>query len=1288
MPQSPFNNSNLFSNHYLEKLLQATHEWKDETGLAKAFAEIKEAYNKKAKVLEKYNEAQLEENFIKPVLKILWHSSFGVQGKVLKKDKTPDYAFFPDQESLDEADASLGVEDYYKRAVAVGDAKAWKVSLDKSRKGMVTFEMHNPSYQIDVYLRETPPKWGILTNGKLWRLYHESTSYKMDEFYEVDLPDLLQAGDLERFKYFYLFFRREAFPQVVDGDCFLDRIREGSSIYAQEIGEDLKENVYKAMKILAEGFLTDSSNHLVRSNESIREVQDNALRLLYRLLFLFYAESRDLLDANNKYYYELSLQRLKSEIAVRLDRGDHLLSVRYSYWDALQGLFSLINDGSESRGISKDEFYIPAYNGGLFDPEKNPFLEDKKIGDTYLARALDLLARSQDPKKGFVDYSSLDIRHLGSIYEGLLEYRLKVAAKEMVVVKEKGKEVWLVSEEAGNRKVLDTIPIGGLYLATDKGERKATGSYYTPDYIVKYIVKNTVEPLVERKREEWLGSNRPFAEYVLSIKVLDPAMGSGHFLVEATDQLARWLVQAWATARPEDVESKEVAEQDIHWARREVVRNCIYGVDLNPMAVELAKLSLWLKTVASNKPLSFLDHHLRCGNSLIGAELDKLVVLPNAKAEEQPPLWKFVLKQHTDVLLKKYSLIASLPDDSLQMVKWKEERFREIQGSELSRRLRELANVWLSTYFRNKVDDDDYYEMQNHLSPEKFPEWEGFRGKEWFIRAQELAAEKRFLHWEMEFPEAFNGLGNPGFDVVVGNPPYDELSEEAWGRTIDEIYYLENTSYMTPALGYRNNLYRLFITKSLKLLVDDGWHSFIVPMSLLADRFTLNLRKYLLENIKMMLIERFPQKDDPHNRVFLDAKLPTCLYISQKELPSSTKVFIRTHPGREIKNDSPSYSAFQSDFSKFDRENLSIPGLAQPSWNIIIKLATDSMFSPLGNFVKTFRGELMINYQFDPYLVKRDEGEEIIRGSHIAKYELVEPKQGEPLYFNRGKYLSEHPNSEAARHHLKSRVVYQRYAAINNFRRLIAAMLPQNLFCSHTVGYLADVHKDYNKEFFLCLFNSKLLDWRFNLTSTNNNINGYEVEALPIRRIFFTTLASERSNLVEELKALYQSGQFDEILCRVESCLPKDAECQFITEQEKSDVVHDLLAFLAEQMLYMNKRKQHEIKGFLDWLEGYIGAKVEDLTPKTKVQEYYNSSYDSFQEVMKKNRKKLKIDPTRREPAEALKVEFEASVGKVNPLRDRIAQTDRLIDQIIYKLYGLTEEEIKIVEYGGLNESQ
>jgi len=150
----------------------------------------------------------------------------------------------------------------------------------------------------------------------------------------------------------------------------------------------------------------------------------------------------------------------------------------------------------------------------------------------------------------------------------------------------------------------------------------------------------------------------------------------------------------------------------------------------------------------------------------------------------------------------------------------------------------------------------------------------------------------------------------------------------------------------------------------------------------------------------------------------------------------------------------------------------------------------------------------------------------------------------------------------------------------------------------------------------------------------------------------------------------------------VQACLPKDEAGSFIADREKSDVVHDLLAFLAERMLEMNKQKQQEIRGFLGWLEGFVGAKVEDLTPKTKLQGYYEHDYESFLAVLKKNRRKLAVDPARREPGEALRSEFEGSLAKPLQLLERIRRTDELIDAVVYRLYGLTEEEIGIVEGG------
>ncbi|MGV8174381.1 MAG: hypothetical protein ACP5OU_01620 [Methanothrix sp.] len=176
-----------------------------------------------------------------------------------------------------------------------------------------------------------------------------------------------------------------------------------------------------------------------------------------------------------------------------------------------------------------------------------------------------------------------------------------------------------------------------------------------------------------------------------------------------------------------------------------------------------------------------------------------------------------------------------------------------------------------------------------------------------------------------------------------------------------------------------------------------------------------------------------------------------------------------------------------------------------------------------------------------------------------------------------------------------------------------------------------------------------------------------------------TTLSWGCRPLTPELKALYADGKESEILAAVDACLPKDDAGNFLAEGERSDVVHDLLAFLAKRMLEMNKEMQLEIRGFLGWLEGYL-AKVEDLITKTKLQSYYEHDFESFQGVLKKNRKKLAVDPARREPGEALKSEFDKSLGKLLLLLERIRWTDGLIDAIVYKLYALTEEEIGIVE--------
>ena len=188
------------------------------------------------------------------------------------------------------------------------------------------------------------------------------------------------------------------------------------------------------------------------------------------------------------------------------------------------------------------------------------------------------------------------------------------------------------------------------------------------------------------------------------------------------------------------------------------------------------------------------------------------------------------------------------------------------------------------------------------------------------------------------------------------------------------------------------------------------------------------------------------------------------------------------------------------------------------------------------------------------------------------------------------------------------------------------------------------------------------------------------LEKLPIRIISFTTPSEERTPLVESLKSKYNANGFDKIIQLVEECLPRDTEGNFLTDEEKSDVVHDLLAYLAERMIEMNKEKNKEMKGFLEWFEREIGAKIETLTNKTKLKQYYDLDFDKLLGILKKNKKKIPINLSNRQFQANLKNEFDQSLSKLEPMRDRIEKTDWLIDQAVYRLYGLTDKELEVLQ--------
>ena len=384
-------NKNLFSDYYLEDLIQTYPEWKKRDH-EDAFQKIKDIYKAEMAFLEGLNEPQLEKRFYRRIFRILI-PEFEVQATTKTQD-FPDYAFFPDKQSLEDAHKNKGKKSFYTNAFAIGEVKRWGVELDKFGRDKHD-KRRNPSFQIWLYLLETEPKWGILSNGRKWRLYRKNRP--LDCNYEVDLITLLEKDDVEGFKYFYYFFRKEAFLPSEDGEVFLEKVLRGSLDYAKKVGDNLKENVYRAMKKIADGFFHWHQNGLDPKDEQTRlEVQKSTMRLLYRFLFLLYAEGKGLLSLKDERYRNISFYWLKKKIADKKDGSiqDYYSPASTTLWSSLKDLFRLIDQGSEAFGIPKDHFYIPAYNGGLFDPKRNPNLEKWTIGDTYLADAIDLLART------------------------------------------------------------------------------------------------------------------------------------------------------------------------------------------------------------------------------------------------------------------------------------------------------------------------------------------------------------------------------------------------------------------------------------------------------------------------------------------------------------------------------------------------------------------------------------------------------------------------------------------------------------------------------------------------------------------------------------------------------------------------------------------------------------------------------------------------------------------------------------------------------------------------------
>ena len=872
---SPYTNAGLFADYYLRERVQDLDGWDCDSDAESAFDSLRSLYLDEQSLVDSYEEDELIDAWIDPVVEALGFEK-------ISETTLPDGGGFVDGLLFEDADDRREAMKRKKggdrraafaRANAILEAKQWDANFDAEFSDQRNYR--DASHQIKYYLERTPDDlaWGILTNGRKWRLY-STKDYETQIFYEIDLPNVLSSGDVEEFKYFFSFFRSAAFRETA-GTTFLDTVWSESETAAEELGEDLQDNVFTALRVLGRGFVEHDDLDIDPDDEAaLDELKEQSLVMLYRLMFVLYAESRGLIhpddpDAEDEYEANFSLNAVRTEVFEKRQAGETFDEAYSEYstriWGRLADLFDLIDNGEESLGI-------PPYNGGLFDQDEHAFLTDHEVSDRHLAEVIYKLStvENDEGQDVLADYADLDTRHLGSVYEGLLEHEFRIAPEQYAAVAEDGAQVWQPATEVSVADAVETVPEGGLYVVNDEGERKATGAYYTPDYVVTYIVEETVGPLVDDIEADLQdrGLERSDVAYfrdlydgVQDLRILDPAMGSGHFLTKATAYLTERVMEVVREQEQFDFPESEI--------RRTIAKECIYGVDLNGMAVELAKLSMWLETLAADKPLAFFDHHLKTGNSLVGSDITEVLADDSESEGGQLTLTQAFARVRQRTLEHVMDLMQELlaiDNEELADIKSMEELYDEIRDDPLYGRLFELANVHTAERFGLDVPEGSYEKMADAI--EDSGDWAEIRERDWFTTAQAMAGDETFFHWELEFPEVFfdaegEKMDGAGFDAVVGNPPYVKIQNIPANskRYFEEIYGSSSERY---------DLYSLFSEKGYSLSGEKV--GFILPNKFFESSAGVGLRRYLGDRSAVEKIVDFNRE-----QVFLDVSTYTCL---------------------------------------------------------------------------------------------------------------------------------------------------------------------------------------------------------------------------------------------------------------------------------------------------------------------------------------------------------------------------------------------------------------------------
>lgn len=727
-----------------------------------------------------------------------------------------------------------------------------------------------------------PLQWGIVSNGRQLRLLRDAASLTRPSFLEIDLADLLGSKRYAEFANVWrLLHASRASTDAQRTSCVWERWRHEGQQEGTQVRDGLRNGVEKALLTLGEGFLQHPSNDNLRAALDSGQLSRDAyfqqlLRLVYRLIFVFTVEERGVLHpqwndpetkaARRAYAEGYALARLRNFSLKRRPRNRH-----DDQWQAIRIVF---------RGLDQGEprLALPAL-GGLFAASQCKDLDAASLDNAHLLEALKELRWARLPGSGSlipVDYRNMGPEELGSVYESLLE---------------------LVPTVDVHARSFDFV--GRTDAASTAGNaRKLTGSYYTPDSLVQELIRSALEPVIEQR----LAANPVDPDKaILAIRVIDPACGSGHFLLAAARRLAERLalLRSYLYGLP-----GSILPGDYRHALREVVAHCIYGVDRNPMAVELARMALWLEGFEEGRPLDFLDHHLQVGDALLGlTDLDALTrgiskdafkPLSGDDREVCKALTKtnaVALKQLTKDLQSQQMLlgmdnasglqamraIEDMPTNTPEQVSIKETRWLAFMQTAAQSPLAQAADVVVGAFLLSKTTDRGATVPTSATLHTLLTTPNDITGPaaDAVAAARAACAEARVLHWPLAFPQVF---ARGGFDCVLGNPPWEvnqmgeeeffasrdpniaalagdsrkkaieslsktsprlweEFSETSRRIAATNIFFRESGRFPLTAVG-KLNTYPLFAETILQIHARDGRAGFIVPTGIATDDST------------------------------------------------------------------------------------------------------------------------------------------------------------------------------------------------------------------------------------------------------------------------------------------------------------------------------------------------------------------------------------------------------------------------------------------------------------------